>query len=76
MRKGFNVVEDEQCVLFYLEPTINGSKCEVIIGISDAYDVDVMYTFARLSNMTKQDNIIRVLNELNCTYKLKYTLNG
>lgn len=75
MRKGFNVVEDEQCIIFYLEPNINGSKCEVMIGISDAYDVDVMYTFARLSNMTKQDSIIRVLNELNRTYKMKYTLS-
>lgn len=74
MRKGFNIVEDEKCVIFQTEPTISGTKCEILIAISDSYDVDVLYTFARLTNMAKQDNILRLLNDLNSTYKLKYTM--
>lgn len=74
MRKGFNVAEDEQCIVFQTEPNISGSKCEILIAISDAYDVDVLYTFARLSNVAKRDNIIRLLNEINNTYKMKYAL--
>lgn len=74
LRSSFNVKEVEGCVGFQTEPTISGSTCEILILISDAYDVDVIYTFAELSNMEKQDDIIRLLNELNSTYKLNYSL--